>query len=71
MKTFLYSAAVLHYLIAAYMFIGAILDRNELHFIAFGAFAACGTVAAMWASILSRLGSSAQASSPAPDPQRT
>jgi hypothetical protein len=55
MKTFLYIAAALHYLIAAFMLAGAVLEHSELHFIAFGAFASCGTVAAMWASILGRL----------------
>jgi hypothetical protein len=38
------------------MLAGAVLEHSELHFIAFGAFASCGTVAAMWASILGRHG---------------
>jgi hypothetical protein len=55
MRPFLRIVAVIHYGIAAWMLLGAVLSSSELHFIAFGVFAACGTTAGIWAELIHRL----------------
>jgi len=44
MRVFLIVTAIVAYLIAAFMFLGAVLGSNELHFITSGVYGCLGTI---------------------------